>query len=190
MSPNRDWFNTYQPIDGGNVLMGNNVACKVVRIYTIQIKMHDGVIRTWTDVRHVLELKKNLIFLGTLDFNGCTYKTGSGVLMISKGALVVMKWKKINGLYTLQGSTVTGAVGVAVSTSESIIETTRLWHMQLGHMSERGLTILSKRGFLDGQKIGKLDFCEHCVFGKQCKVKFNTGVHRTKGTLNYIHSNL
>ncbi|KAL6334602.1 hypothetical protein AAG906_019237 [Vitis piasezkii] len=26
MSPNRDWFSTYQPIDGGKVLMGNNVA--------------------------------------------------------------------------------------------------------------------------------------------------------------------
>ena len=101
MSPNKDWFNTYQPIDGGKVLIGNNVACKVVGIYTIQIKMHDDVIRTWTDVRHVLELKKNLIFLGTLDFNGCTYKAGSGVLRISKGAFVVMKWKKINGLYTL-----------------------------------------------------------------------------------------
>ena len=35
MSPNRYWFTTYQPIDGGKVLMGNNVVCKVVRIGTI-----------------------------------------------------------------------------------------------------------------------------------------------------------
>ena len=82
-------------------------------------------------------MKKKLISLGTLDSNGCTYKAGGGVLRILKGALVVMKGNKINGLYTLQGSTVTGAVGVAVSTSKSIIETTRLWHMRLGHMSER-----------------------------------------------------
>ena len=26
MSPNRDWFSTYQVMDGGKVLMGNNVA--------------------------------------------------------------------------------------------------------------------------------------------------------------------
>ena len=43
---------------------------------------------------------------------------------------------------------VIGAVGV--STSESISKTTRLWHMWLGHMSERRLVILSKRGFLYG----------------------------------------
>ena len=133
-------------------------------------------------------MKKNLIFLGTLDSNGCTYKARGGVLRISKGALVVMKEKKINGLYTLQDSTVTSAT--TVSTSKSIIETTRSWHMRLGHMSERRLTILSTRGLLDGQKMRELDFCEHCVFGKQCKVKFNTGVHRTKGTLDYIHSDL
>ena len=35
MSPNRNWFNTYQPIDSGKVLMGNNIACKVVGIGTI-----------------------------------------------------------------------------------------------------------------------------------------------------------
>ena len=43
---------------------------------------------------------------------------------------------------------------------------------------------------LCGRKIGKLDFCEHCVFGKQYRVSFGTGVHRTKDTLDYIHSDV
>ena len=43
---------------------------------------------------------------------------------------------------------------------------------------------------LSKQKIGKLDFCEHCVFDKQHKVSFGTGVHRTKDTLDYIHSDV
>lgn len=49
---------------------------------------------------------------------------------------------------------------------------------------------LSKQGLLSGQKTEKLDFCGHCVFGKQHRVKFNTTIHRTKDTLDYIHSNL
>ena len=53
--------------------------------------MHHDIIRTLTDVRHVLELKKNLISLGTLDSKGCTYKARGGVLRISKGVVVVMK---------------------------------------------------------------------------------------------------
>jgi len=69
-------------------------------------------------------------------------------------------------------------------------DTTRLWHMCLGHMSERGMTILSKRGLLCDQKTGSPDFCEHCVFGKQWRVKFSTDIHRTSGTVDYIHSDL
>ena len=34
-SPNRDWFSTYQLMDGRMVLMVNNIACKVVGIETI-----------------------------------------------------------------------------------------------------------------------------------------------------------
>lgn len=76
----------------------------------------------------------------------------------------------------------------AVSSSDQ--DTTKLSHMRLGHMSERGMAILGKQGLLDGCKVGTLDFCDCCIFGKQCMVKFNTGIHRTKGTLDYIYSDL
>ena len=89
-------------LNGRKVLMGNDVAYKVIGIETIQIKMHDGLVRTLTDVRHVSELKKNLISLRTFYSNGCIYKATDGVLKISKGSLIMMKWKKINGLSTLK----------------------------------------------------------------------------------------
>ena len=53
---------TYQLIDGGNVLMGNNIPCKTIGIDSIKIRMHDGIIRTLGNVRHVPDLNKNLIF--------------------------------------------------------------------------------------------------------------------------------
>ncbi|XP_071727384.1 uncharacterized mitochondrial protein AtMg00300-like [Rutidosis leptorrhynchoides] len=137
--------------------MRNDVACKVVGIGTIQIKMYDGTVRTLTDVRHVPELKKNLISLGTLDSIGCEYRARGGVLKVSRGALVVMKGERCNGLYLLKGSMVTGASGVSSSAKD--VDTTKLWHMRLGHMSERGMMELSKRGLLCGQNIGRLEFC-------------------------------
>jgi len=74
----------------------------------------------------------------------------------------VIKEKKVNTLYILQGSM--AASDAAVSMSEDPdLDTTHLWHMRLGHMSERG-HVLSKQVLLCGQKVGKLDFCEHCVF--------------------------
>ena len=62
--------------------------------------------------------------------------------------------------------------------------------MRLGHMSEKGMTILSKKGCLGSAGTGKLEFCEHCVLGKQKKVSFSTAKHRTQGIVDYIHSDL
>ena len=60
----------YQPIDDGNVLMGNNMPCKTIGIGSIKIRMHDSIVRMLSNVRYVPDLKKNLISLGTLDSNG------------------------------------------------------------------------------------------------------------------------
>ena len=49
---------------------------------------------------------------------------------------------------------------------------TRLWHMCLRHPGEKALQNLVKPGLLNGAKTNKLEFCEHCVVGKQSKVKF------------------
>ena len=97
--------------------------------------------------------------------------------------------RKTAKLYVLQGSTVTGDAAIA-SSSLSDDDITKLWHMRLGHMSENGMAELSKRGLLDGEGICKLKFCEHCVFGKQKRVRFTRGIHNTKGILEYIHSDL
>ncbi|XP_075108699.1 uncharacterized protein LOC142180384 [Nicotiana tabacum] len=106
---------TFRMAEGGVILMGNNAACKVIGKGTVRIKMHDGVVRTLTDVRHVPDLKKNLISLGTLESLGCKYTGEGGVLKISHGALVIMKARRSGTLYTLLGSTVTGAAAVSIS---------------------------------------------------------------------------
>ena len=36
----------------------------------------------------------------------------------------------------------------------------------------------------------KLNFCEHCVYGKACRAKFGVGQQRTKGTLDLMHADL
>ncbi|KAG8478786.1 hypothetical protein CXB51_028618 [Gossypium anomalum] len=188
MSPNWDWFTTYETVSECVVLIGNNASCKIIGVGTIKVKMFDGVVRTLSDVRHVLELKRNLISLSTLDSKGYRYIVESGVLKIFKGFFIVMKGqRKTIKLYVLQGSTVTGDVAIA-SSSLSDDDITKLWHMCLGHMSENGMVELSKRGLLDGQGICKP--CEHCVFRKQKRVRFTRGIHNTKGTLEYIHSDL
>ena len=66
ISTSRELFSTYERCVG-SALMGDDHACKVVGIGSVRIKMFDGIVRTLTDVRHIPEMKKNLISLGTLD---------------------------------------------------------------------------------------------------------------------------
>ena len=116
MCPNRDWFSTYEKVSKGVVLLGNNASCRIAGIGTIKIKMYDGVVRTLGDVRHVPDLKRNLISLSTLDSKGYKYTGEGGVLKISRGSLVVMKGhKQAANLYVLQGSVVTGDAAVTSS---------------------------------------------------------------------------
>ena len=73
--------------------------------------MFDGIVRTLTNVKHILDLKKNLISLGYLERIGCSFSSyaRSGVLNISKGAMVVMRGRRLeNNLYRLEGSVMTG----------------------------------------------------------------------------------
>ena len=94
--------------------MGNNASCKVAGIGIVRIKIFDGVVHTLGDVRHVLDLKRNLISLSTLEAKWYKYTGEGGVLKICKGALVVMKGhQKKTMLYVLQGSIVTRDVVVA-----------------------------------------------------------------------------
>ena len=188
MCPYKDLFTTFEPVDCGVVLMGNDAQCKVVGIGTVQIKTNDGVVRTLANVLYIPDLKQNLISLGTLEYLGCKYSAEGGVLKVSKGSLVLLKANRIGSLYVLQGTVVTGSTTVSSSKPEN--DVTKLWHMRLGHMSEKGMHLLGKQGSLGIQGIGKLEFCKHCVFGKQKKVSFSMATHRTNGIIDYIHYEL
>ncbi|KAH9718038.1 hypothetical protein KPL71_022065 [Citrus sinensis] len=120
MCPNKEFFKTFESITSGKVFLGNNLACKVTGIGTINIQMFDGRTR---------ELKE-------------------------------------------------------------VSDKTKLWHMRLGHISQKGMKELEKQGLFGHDQITQLEFCEKCVFGKATRLKFNTGKHETKQTLDYIHSDI
>ncbi|RVW26896.1 Retrovirus-related Pol polyprotein from transposon TNT 1-94 [Vitis vinifera] len=143
--------------EGGDVLtvmersvkLGDDGELGVKGSGSVQIKMYDGLVRT-LNAWYVPGLRKNLISVGTLDKNGYTFSGSGGVLRVSKGALVVMKGRLQHGIYTLMGSSVLGTAAVSSSMAIDSVEKkdncTELWHRRLGHMSEKGLSILSKQG--------------------------------------------
>lgn len=82
--------------------MRNNNICNVVGIGSVSLKMRDVSIKLLQNVRHVPNLKRNLISLGMLDAIGCTYSGQDGILEVRKDSKIVVVGEKSNGLYVVK----------------------------------------------------------------------------------------
>ena len=78
----------------------------------------------------ILDLKMNLLSLGALKARGYKFSGADGGIKVTKGSMMILKGERTTNLYKMTGS----VVGDASTTTEE--DTTRLWHMRHGHMSE------------------------------------------------------
>ena len=83
------------------------------------------------NVRHILDLKKNLLSLGVLKARGYKFSGADRGIKVIRGSMTILKGKRTSNLYML---TVSIIIGDALAAIEK--EDIRLWHMRLGHMSE------------------------------------------------------
>ena len=107
-----------------------------------------------------------------------------GKWKVSKGAMILATGHKTNTLYMTTNSKDTDAV--VYTTADS-----KLWHLRLGHMSEKGMKVLLSKGKLPELKSVKSDLCEGCILGKQKKVSFvKVGRTPKPGKLELVHTDL
>jgi hypothetical protein len=85
MCPNRKWFDTFKSYNAGTMLMNNDATCTTIGLGTVKIRMYDRIVKILTNARYSLDLKKNLISLGTLDSLGYDYSAKEGVMKITEG---------------------------------------------------------------------------------------------------------
>jgi hypothetical protein len=62
----------------------------------------------------------------------------------------------------------------------------------MGHIGEKGLRAMQRKGMVEGfPECGlEVDFCEHCIYGKQSRVRFPSGATRENGILELVHSDV
>ena len=82
-------------------------------------------------------------------------------MKVMKGSKEFLRGVKKQGLYSLEAKVVSGSTNVS---SKKPMSKRELWHMRLGHVSERGLVELVKHNLLGGDQVEKLKFCEPCVW--------------------------
>ena len=96
---------------------------------------------------------------------------------------MIAQGEKVDTLYLC-----TGNIDSSIYLASTRVDTT-LWHHKFGHMSEKGMQILQKIILLADLKQIGLDFCEHCVYGKQKRVRFLKVRKETKSErLELVHT--
>ncbi|KAF7121453.1 hypothetical protein RHSIM_Rhsim13G0116100 [Rhododendron simsii] len=146
----RDFFASYTHGDFGHVRMGNEGVSKIVGMGDVCLETNTGCKLLLKDVRHVPDIRLNLISAGKLDDEGYKNQFGDGKWKLSKGSLVVARGKKSSTLYLMQAKLSKGEVN-AIGDEAS----TELWHKRLGHMSEKGMQILARKALLPEVKVDR-----------------------------------
>jgi len=166
------------PIYDGSIFMGNDHALEIVGIGTIKLKIYNGLIRTISEMWHVKGLKNKILFMGQFDNLGCKIWWDNGIMKIIKRALMVLKARKIAANLFVIMREIYHEVEASIVSASPLEEKMMMWHQKLGHMSEKGLKILSNQKLLHGLTNVTLPFCEHCVISKQHKLTFGTSTSK------------
>ncbi|RVW18807.1 Retrovirus-related Pol polyprotein from transposon TNT 1-94 [Vitis vinifera] len=183
-TPHREIIQNYIAGDFGKVYLADGSALDVVGLGDVRISLPNGSVWLLEKVRHIPDLRRNLISVGQLDDEGHAILFVGGTWKVTKGARVLARGKKTGTLYMT--SCPRDTIAVADASTD-----TSLWHRRLGHMSEKGMKMLLSKGKLPELKSIDFDMCESCILGKQKKVSFlKTGRTPKAEKLELVHTDL
>jgi len=94
-----EFFTSYTPGDFGVLKMGNDGVSKVIGVGDVCLQPNMGMQLLLRGVKHVLDVRFNLISMHVLDDAGYDNHFGFGKWKLTKGNLVVAKGEKISKLY-------------------------------------------------------------------------------------------
>ena len=99
-------FSSDTSVQGEEVFMGNFAISKVIGEGTIQFRSHNKCITTLQGIRHVSELRYNLISLGALHREGFCFNSKGDFMKVFKEAHLMFQAKRVDNVYMLRNSEV------------------------------------------------------------------------------------
>jgi hypothetical protein len=84
-TPHKNFFLDYVQGDFGQVHLGDDAPCKIVEMGKVKIKQRNGNQWLLKEVRHVSDLRKNIISTGQLESEGCISIFTDTIWKVTKG---------------------------------------------------------------------------------------------------------
>ncbi|KAB5561215.1 hypothetical protein DKX38_006172 [Salix brachista] len=165
-TPHQNILQNYVAGDYGVVYLADGEPLRIIGIGDVEIKLPNNSTWRLQQVRHVPELKKNLISVGQLDESGHSINFAGGIWKVSKGVMILARGKKIGTLY------MTPALEDIIATAEAENQADLL-HYKLGHMSEKGMNYGSDEfgyRFWDGEN-RKIIRSKNVIFNEKMTYK-------------------
>jgi len=81
--------------------MRNDAVCKTVGIGNVRMRMFDEHVRSLTNVRHVPDLKKNLLSLEALEARGYKFSGADRGIKVTGGSMTILKGERTTNLCKL-----------------------------------------------------------------------------------------
>ncbi|KAK8936121.1 hypothetical protein KSP39_PZI013254 [Platanthera zijinensis] len=186
VSHNRELFATYTTHDCGVLRMGNGDTSKVLGRGDMHLKTSTGALLVLRDVRHVPDIRFNLISVGRLGDEGHLSVFGGDFWKLIRGSLVMARGYRDSGLYYMEGRP-----EAAQANSVRDETSTSLWHRRLAHISQKGLGCLAKKKLISDISDVHLERCDHCMAGKQNRVSFHSHTStRRSEPLELVHTDV
>ncbi|KAL8157159.1 hypothetical protein AgCh_002026 [Apium graveolens] len=184
-TPCKDLMLNFRVGNFSKVRLADDETLDIAGMGDINIRTSFGTSWTLKDVRYIPRLKKMLLSVGQLDKEGYRVTFGDGQWKVIKGNLVIARGEKNGTLYIVeQSSYEANAVADEIGSST-------LWHKRLGHMSEKGMKLLTSKGKIPELKNVEVGFCESCVLGKQKRVIFAKSGRTPKAKkLKLVHTDV
>ena len=101
LTPDRKCFSSYKAGDHGFVKIGNEGACRIVDIGDVWLTTSTGCKMLLKEVRHVAEVRLNLMLANRLDVEGYIGRIRNRVMKFSIGSLIMARAQKINSVYLM-----------------------------------------------------------------------------------------
>jgi hypothetical protein len=194
MTPHKHFFDTYEPISGRKMFMGDNGMVEAVGKGSILVETRvKGCSRNirMHDVLHVPDLHSNLVSVSKLisrslkvQFNslGCVVRASNGEML----AVASLE----SNLYQLDTNVVNGAETSSLAHCDGNSHLLELWHLNAN-------SVKMLQTMVSGMDMGAAQgdvhsfACEGCVEGKQARRPFPTdGGTRATKILELVHSDV
>ena len=171
-TPHRGNFSSYTSGNFGYVKMGNKARCKVIGIGTVCLKTNTGCKLVLKNVRHIPDIRLNLISTPVLDKEGYINNFRDGKWKLRRGNLVIARGKK-DSLFRTQAKLWKGVINAVGDTS------TRVWRQQ-PNVRENGRQIIDRKN-VNSSTGALLKPRSGCLDRKQRRVTFQETLQLVNG---------